>query len=143
MKKKLISVIIALILIIAIIPNFAFAINTDDFSGIYSANGTSKITEAGGEILGVVQVIGVSVGVIFLIIIGIKYMVMSSNPGQKASIKEKLIPYVIGAVIMFGGTGMLSIIANFAQHMTEPSSTPQVIYTGRPLPTPPPVDFNF
>lgn len=117
MKKKVISFAIILICIIAIIPSLVFAgdINTADFSGIYSKAGTSKVTTAGGSILAVVQAIGISCGVIFLIILGIKYMTSSTD--EKATIKEKLIPYVIGAVIMFGGSAILGIIANFAQKM--------------------------
>lgn len=117
MKRKLICVLIALICIIAIIPSFTLAgdINTDDFSDIYKKEGTSKVIDAGGQILGVVQIIGVSCGVICLIILGIKYMYSSTE--DKATIKERLIPYLIGAIIMFGGTGLLTIIANFAQSL--------------------------
>lgn len=144
MKKTLISVLIILMFIIAIIPNSVFAIDTEEFKNIYSASGTSEITTAGGEILAVVQVIGVSVGLIFLLIIGMKYIIMSSNPNEKATIKEKLIPYVIGAIIMFGGTGMLSIIAHFAQNMTSPPSVDTSTHaTVRPLPSKKPVDFKF
>lgn len=117
MKKKVINFAIILVFIVAMIPSIVFAgdINTSDFSGIYNANGTSKVTTAGGKILGVVQVIGISCGVIFLIILGIKYMTSSTN--DKATIKERLIPYLIGAIIMFGGTGILTIVANFARSM--------------------------
>ena len=117
MKKSLISIILILVCLVSLVPNFAFAgdINTNDFNGIYDSSGTSKITKAGGSILGVVQVIGVSIGIICLIMLGVKYMMSSTN--DKATIKERLIPYVIGAVIMFGGTGILTIIANFARTM--------------------------
>lgn len=115
MKKKVICTLLTLMCIIAIIPSFTLAgdINTDEFSAIYNKNGTSKVTNAGGSILAVVQVIGISCGVICLIILGIKYMYSSTN--DKATIKEKLIPYLIGAIIMFGGTGILTLVANFAQ----------------------------
>lgn len=118
MKKKLLSVIVILLIsIITIIPNFVFAddIDTGDYKNIYNSSGTSKVTDMGGQILGVVQVIGVSCGVIFLVILGIKYMMSSTN--DKATIKERLIPYVIGAVIMFGGTAILSIVANFVRNL--------------------------
>ena len=102
---------------LAVIPNCIYAgnIDTSAYSDIYNANETLEITKAGGVILGVAQVIGVSVGIILLIILGIKYMTSSTN--DKATIKEKLIPYVIGAVLMFGGTGLLTIIANFARNL--------------------------
>lgn len=117
MKKKVISLAITLMCIIAMIPSLVFAgdINTSEFSGIYKAQGTSKVTTAGGKILGVAQAIGISCGVIFLVILGIKYMTSSTD--DKATIKEKLIPYVIGAVIMFGGSAILGMIANFARNM--------------------------
>ncbi len=117
MKKKLISFAITLLCIVAMVPNLVLAgdINTADFSAIYKAQGTSKITTAGGKILGVAQAIGIACGVIFLIILGIKYMTSSTN--DKATIKERLIPYVIGAVIMFGGSAILGMVAKFARTM--------------------------
>ena len=117
MKKKVISFAIILLCIVVMIPSLVLAgdINTSDYSGIYKAQGTSKVTDAGGKILGVVQVVGVACGVIFLVILGIKYMTSSTN--DKATIKESLIPYVIGAVIMFGGSAFLGMIAKFAQNM--------------------------
>ena len=42
---------------------------------------------------------------------------MYSSTEDKATIKERLIPYAIGAVIMFGGTGILTLVANFARNM--------------------------
>lgn len=117
MKKRFINLAILIICIIIVIPNVALAeeINTNEYSAIYNKSGTDKVIMAGGSILGVAQVIGVSVGVIFLVILGVKYMISSTD--DKATIKERLIPYVIGAVIMFGGTGILTIIANFAQKL--------------------------
>lgn len=117
--KKYFKIILSILLctIIIILPNIVFAnsIDTSQYTDIYSKNGTSTVNKAGGKILGVVQVIGVSVGIIFLIILGVKYMASSTN--DKATIKERLIPYAIGAVLMFGGTGLLTIIANFARNM--------------------------
>lgn len=115
MRKHLKKIMIILVCLILILPNLAFAetkIDTDKYDDIYSSQGTSETTKMGGSILAVVQVIGISVGIIFLIILGIKYM--TSAPNEKATIKERLIPYAIGAVIMFGGTGILSIVAKFA-----------------------------
>lgn len=117
MKKNTVKVLAFILCIMLIIPNFVYALDTDSYKDIYKSEGTSRVTNMGSSILGVVQVVGISVGVIMLIVLGIKYMWMSSNAGDKASIKEKLIPYVIGAIIMFGGSGLLGIIAKFAQNM--------------------------
>ncbi len=117
MKKTMLVILTVILCLIIVLPTCSLAteINTNDYKDIYSNKGNSKLTSAGGNVLGVVQVIGISAGIICLIILAIKYMMMSIDPGEKAKIKEKLIPYAIGAVLLFGGTGLLSIIANFAQ----------------------------
>lgn len=126
MKKVIIKSIILLLICMIIIPNFALAgndINPEEFKEIYNTGETKGIKQAGGYALGIAQIVGVSVGVITLIIMGMKYMFMSWEASDKAKIKEKLIPYVIGAVIMFGSTGLLTILANFAQNMDQPGSS--------------------
>lgn len=122
MKKIIIKSIILLLICIIVIPNFALAndINPEEFKEIYNTGETSGIKQAGGYALGIAQVVGIAVGVIMLIILGIKYMLMTWDADDKAKIKEKLVPYVIGAVIMFGATGFLTIVANFAQNMDQP-----------------------
>ncbi len=124
MKKTVALILAILVCLITILPSFVFAgdINTDNFSEIYKNKGNTKLVTAGGKVLGVARVIGVSCGVICLLILAIKYIMMSSNSNDKATIKEKLIPYVIGAVLLFAGTGILSIIANFAQKMDTPAT---------------------
>lgn len=119
--RKTITVILAILLCaIILVPTFTYAsqdINADDYKEIYSSKDNSELVKAGGTVVGIVQVIGISCGVICLIILGIKYFLMAPYAGDKATIREKLIPYVIGAVILFGGTGILSIVAHFAQNL--------------------------
>ena len=47
-----------------------------------------------------------------LMSIGLKYM--AAAPGDKADLKKALIPYVVGAVLIFATTGVVSIIIGFA-----------------------------
>ena len=125
--KKTISIILTIALcLIMILPNFIYAsgdIDPDAYKDIYSNQGNTKLVTAGGNILAVAQTVGISCGVIFLLILGIKYIMMSHDANDKASIKEKLIPYVIGAVLLFGGSGLLGLVANFAQNMDSKAST--------------------
>ena len=119
--KKTISWMLTIVLcLIMILPSCIYAtgdIDTDKYKDIYRKDGNTKLAEAGGGVLAVVQVVGISCGVIMLLILGVKYMMMSSTADDKATIKEKLIPYVIGAVLLFGGTGLLSLVAKFAQSL--------------------------
>lgn len=120
--KKTISIILTIALcLLMILPNFIYAedLNPDAYKDIYKNEGNSKLVTAGGGILAVARTIGISCGVIMLLILGVKYMIMSHDADDKAKIKEKLIPYVIGAVLLFGGSGLLGIIANFAQNMNS------------------------
>lgn len=120
--KKVVSIILLIILLsFIVLPNYIYAtdnkIQTENYKDIYTKKGNDEIITAGGKVLAVAQVIGVSCGVVLLLILAIKYMFMAPYAGEKASIREKLIPYAIGAVILFGGSGILGLIAKFAQQM--------------------------
>ena len=65
-----------------------------------------------GGVIGIIQIVGTGIAVIGVIYLGIRYMVSSIE--EKAEIKKKAIPYVIGAVIFFGATGILRLIASVA-----------------------------
>lgn len=67
---------------------------------------SEKIADMVGPILGAINNIGVVIAVIILMIIGLKYMLGSAE--EKANYKQTLMPYLIGAVILFAG----SIIPN-------------------------------
>ena len=119
--KKTISIILTIALcLIMILPNFIYAggdIDPNAYKDIYKNQGNTKLLTAGGNVLAVARTVGIACGVILLLILGIKYIYMSHDANDKASIKEKLIPYVIGAVLLFGGSGLLGLVANFAQKM--------------------------
>ena len=61
-----------------------------------------------GKILGVVQIVGSLVAVICLIVLGVKYMMGSVE--EKAEYKKTLLPYFIGALMVFGITNLLNVI---------------------------------
>ena len=63
-------------------------------------------------VIGIIQVVGTGVAVIAVVYLGIRYMLSSTE--EKADIKKKAIPYIIGTVIFFGATGILRLIASVA-----------------------------
>ncbi len=73
---------------------------------------SDNVKTIAGQILGVVQVIAVAVAVIMLIVLAIKYI--SSAPNDKAEIKKNAVVYVVGAIILFGASGLLQLIKTFA-----------------------------
>ena len=111
-RKKIVRIIGILILAMLLGSTFVFA---DDINtGVYHG-GSQSIRNAGSLILGVVQVVGTSIAVIMLVIIAIRYF--TAAPEAKADIKSQLIPYVIGAVLLFAASNLVSIVATAAQEI--------------------------
>ena len=52
------------------------------------------------------------VAITMLLVLAMKYM--SAAPSEKADIKKHAVVYVVGAVVMFAASGLLTIIGNFA-----------------------------
>lgn len=89
-------------------------INTGDYTQIYNSD-SQGIKSMGEKIVGLVQVIGVSVATIMIVVIAIRYFI--SSPDQKADVKSKLIPFLIGALLLFGASGILSIVVTAVQEI--------------------------
>lgn len=110
MKKKMQIIGIMIVAFIAIMSTNVEAatdINTGDFSGVVGIANGSNITTLGGMVFRTVQMTGIGIALIYITILGAKYMLSSVE--ARADIKKKLVPFVIGAAIFFG----FSIIMNF------------------------------
>lgn len=77
------------------------------------SEGDTKLLAIGNDIIGPIQLIGSVVSVIAIIIIGIRYMLGSVE--EKAQYKETMMPYLIGAVLVFGITNVLAIVSELAK----------------------------
>ncbi len=64
----------------------------------------------GGSIAGVIQIVGTIVSAGAMIIIGIKYVMASAD--EKAEYRERMIPYFIGAVLLFGASNIVKLAYN-------------------------------
>ena len=60
--------------------------------------------------------IGVIVAVIGIIFLGIKYMTGAAE--EQAKVKETLIPFVIGCIVVFGAFAIWSAVVNIIQNAT-------------------------
>ena len=78
-----------------------------------TTNVSGNIQNAATPIIVVVKIIGITVAIVILLVLAMKYMIAS--PGEKADIKKSAIPYVIGAIIIFGAVGLLDIISKFSE----------------------------
>lgn len=110
-KKILVFALIALTLLAFTIPVFAVDYLSPNQVQAKESNLANSTNDVMNQALGVVQIVAIGVAVIMLIVLAIKYI--SAAPGEKADIKKGAMIYVVGAVLLFGATGILEIIKQF------------------------------
>lgn len=118
-SKVLTSILIVMLLFSMMAPFVMAAEDGGDGGKITpsSINGTSNVningvTTLGNDIVRVITTIGVVVSVIILIVLGIKYMMGSAE--EKAEYKKTLMPYVIGAGLVFAASMLATLVYNVA-----------------------------
>ena len=81
------------------------------------SNMTELAQDLGGTAITVTRVIAMGIGLVMLIILGIKYM--TSAPSDKAQVIKHAWVYFVGALIMFASSGIITFIAETAQKLSE------------------------
>lgn len=76
-----------------------------------NSEAATNVTKVAGQVLNIVQIVGVAVATIMLTVLGIKYV--SASPNEKAEYKKGMTIYVIGAILLFGASIVIGIIKNF------------------------------
>lgn len=122
MKNKKMMKVISFVTVLLMVMMMVMPVFADDFTDpknitAKSSNAQGTVNNAIGIILGVVQVVAAGVAVIMLIVLAIKYI--SASPEGKADIKKSAAQYVVGAVLLFGATGILGIVRTFALNITN------------------------
>lgn len=109
---KIISTILLAIMLATTLAGTALA--AADVSGtldkIESTQGgdIDKISTLGGNIVNILQVVGIVIAVVVILVIGIKYLIGSAE--EKAKYKETMIPYIVGALLVFAGTSIVKVV---------------------------------
>ncbi len=113
--RKYIVAIISILCITMILSSFTYkskAIglevldNPDKY--IQSNEDNTKAIDIANIVVWVIRTFGESAAVVMLLIIGIKYIFASVE--QKAEYKQSMIPYIIGAILIFSGAALTNII---------------------------------
>lgn len=113
MKKsiKVISTLLLAIMLVTSIAGTVLAVDPNTVINGLNGNGnvqTNDLTKVGNNIVTIIQVVGIVIAVIVLLVIGIKYMMGSAS--EKAEYKKTMIPYIVGAVLIFAGTSLVRVI---------------------------------
>lgn len=120
MKKvsKILSIVLVALLLVTIATTVFAATGTTvtpgDMTG-QSSTDISGITSIGNSIIKIITTIGIVASVIVLIVLGIKYMIGSAE--EKAEYKKTLLPYLIGAALVFAASTIAQIVYNFMQNV--------------------------
>ena len=93
---------------------FAAPPNPSNYTGANDYN-TNSIATIGNQLIQIISTIGSVASDIVLVIIGIKYMMGSAE--EKAEYKKTLMPYVIGAALVFAASAIAGIIFGFTQNI--------------------------
>lgn len=114
-KKNAIKIFLILLFSVLLLSTqcSAAALNPDDYKpGTVTTSDAQSFIDKAGVILGAIRTFGVVLSVVVLMFIGIKYMMGSVE--EKADYKKAMIPYVIGVVLLFATTTLVSVIFNWA-----------------------------
>lgn len=113
--KKMLIILINLILLMFLISSTVFGTLIDEFHNSIDTSGSDDLKTEGGQIIGIIQVIGTIVSIAMLSVIGIKYMLGSAD--QKAEYRKSMLPYFIGAILIFGFSNITQIIYKWASNI--------------------------
>ena len=121
MKKsiKVISTLLLAIMLVASIAGTVLAVDPNTVLNGLNGNGnvqTNDLTKVGNNIVTIIQVVGIVIAVIVLLVIGIKYMMGSAS--EKAEYKKTMMPYVIGAALVFAASAIAGILYSFLSNVS-------------------------
>lgn len=105
---KILIITIIITALILFLSTITFGTTLDDLD----ASPSTEFNNAGNAAVKVLTTVGMIVSVVALVLIGIKYMLGSME--QRAEYKRSLIPYVIGAILVFAASVIASIVYNVA-----------------------------
>ena len=108
------AVVIALTVIVSLC-NVCMAIEVTDIKPNTKVQSTN-LTNIGSNIAGIIRNVGIVLAVVILMILGIKYMVGSAE--EKADYKKSMIPYLVGAIILFGAAGIAQVVVSLSGNLT-------------------------
>ncbi len=123
--KKIIFILLLIIITFLLLNHYTYADSmstiisgADDFISTGKGQeqiGSDNLKELSDKIYDVLLAIGIVVAVIVGLVLGIQFMVGSVE--QKSKIKEALVPYVAGCVVIFGAFGIWRLVVILLQNI--------------------------
>lgn len=113
MNKRMIKIMSAILMVLMIITvaSPVFAVTPANITGGDNGVASNTIVLVGNSFVSVLRTVGIVLSVIVLMVIGVKYMLGSAE--EKSDYKKSLLPYVIGAVLVFAASAFAQVIFEF------------------------------
>lgn len=107
---KIFSILLMVTMLCSITLN-VFALTPSQITPENNVDGATGIQTVGKKIVGILQTVGIVLSVIILIVLGIKYMMGSAE--EKADYKKSMMPYIVGAALIFSASAFAQVIYGF------------------------------
>ena len=115
-KKMIVIILLSIIMYgFVIMPSYAMFSKENVKTWANTTASNSAVTSTQnivGGVIAALRIVCMGVAITMLLVLAMKYM--SAAPSEKADIKKHAVVYVVGAVVMFAASGLLTIIGNFA-----------------------------
>ena len=106
---KVLSTVMMIMMLVTVTSNVFAALQPSNITANNSVD-TNSIGNMGGNLVAVLQAVGIVLSVVILIVIGLKYMMGSAE--EKAEYKKVMIPYLVGALLIFAATTIVNVVYN-------------------------------
>ena len=116
-KKTGAILIVALMLIFAF-NTYVMALDPEQIAGELTgteSGAQGSVQSIGNQIIGIITTVGVVVAVVVLLVLGIKYMMGSAS--EKAEYKKTMIPYLVGAILIFGASAITKVVVSLGSNI--------------------------
>ena len=115
--KKLIKILPIVMVVLMIMTTVSPVLATSGTIGgvqidVGKTGSTGGVTAIGNSILSIIRVVGIVIAVGVLMVLGIKYMMGSAE--EKAEYKKTMLPYLIGAIILFAAVNIATYVVEIA-----------------------------
>ena len=114
-KTNKLIVVLSIIFCILAIGVMSYATTAGEVLEGLTGEGANVNTEGikglGNSIIAVVRIVGIVIAVVILLVLGIKYMMGSAE--EKAEYKKTMMPYIVGAALIFAASAFAQVIYQF------------------------------
>lgn len=115
--KRICKIISIALIIVTIFSAFSMVFASPSIpTASAPAQGGDKVSNVANMVVYVIQIVAFTAGVVMLMFLGIKFV--TASPEGKAEVKKSAVIYIVGAILLFASSGVLSIVQSLAGNIS-------------------------